>query len=88
MEGRDFLAMATAPVVAVITDTARIVPSMLMSKNNIPDLVHYLRPFGLARHSHGNTIVVMEFTAASTLIANLILSFSFHSGHAWKYYST
>ncbi|KAL5034933.1 hypothetical protein RTP6_002703 [Batrachochytrium dendrobatidis] len=63
MEGRDFLAMATAPVVAVITDTARIVPSMLMSKNNIPDLVHYLRPFGLARHSHvsipdmhGNTI--------------------------------
>ncbi|KAJ1345343.1 hypothetical protein BSLG_000856 [Batrachochytrium salamandrivorans] len=52
MEGRDFIALATSPLVAVVTDTARISINMLQKKNNIPDMVQYLRPFGHARHSH------------------------------------
>nr|KAJ3420223.1 Trafficking protein particle complex 8 [Polyrhizophydium stewartii] len=61
MEGREFLALATSPLVAVAADTATV-PAIL-AKCGVPDAVQFLRPFGLrhcanvvAQDVHGSSI--------------------------------
>ena len=59
MEGRDFVQSVTCPLIAVTADE---MTQQSIRKNNIPNLVQFLRPFGLripraiTQDIHGNPI--------------------------------